>query len=97
MILTLMCVAVELHVRQPITRLSAHVPRVTLVIHLSAADHLRRRICVHPTHVVQVPSVRLVLTGQVLTDQCVPVQLDTEVILSSDVPEESVSMTVSVL
>jgi len=43
-----------------------------------------------------VPSVRLVLTGQELTDQCAPVLLDTEEILSSDVPEESVSMTVSV-
>jgi len=57
---------------------------------------LRRKICVHPTHVDLVPNVRLVLTDQELTDQCARVLLDTEEILSSDVPEESVSMTVSV-
>lgn len=96
MILTPMCVAVVLHVRLPITKLSVLVQRDTLEIRLSAADHLKRKICVHPTHVDLVPSVRLVLTGQVQTDQSAHVQLDTEEIHSLDAQEESVSMTVSV-
>jgi len=44
-----------------------------------------------------VQPVRQDLTGQVLTDQFVPVQQGSEVILSSGAQEVNVSMTVSVL
>ena len=68
-------------VNPPTTRPSVPVPKVTPETRLSAVDHLRRRICVPPTPVDLELSVRLGLTDLELTDQFVPVQLDTEAIL----------------
>lgn len=93
---TPMCVAPGRPARPPTTRLSAPAPRATLVTHSSAAVHLRRRTCARPTLAVRELSVKLASTDPELTDQCAPVQLDTEETLSSDAAEESASMTASV-
>jgi len=85
-----MFVEVEQPVKQPITKLSVLVQRDTPVTHSSVVDHLRRRIFATPTLVDLELSVKLVLIDPEQTDLCAHVQLVTEVILSSGVPEESV-------
>lgn len=95
--LTQMCAGREPPARPQTIRLCAPVPRDTPGTRLSAVDSLRRETCAVLTHVDPEPTVRLALTGQDLTGQCVPVLLDTEEILWSAVLEVNASTTVSAL